>query len=211
MTRVDEAAFTRVLKAAFPDIRFIDGQRWWKPGIPWIDSIDQRKDTLVYGFLPEGDELPKKEKWFRNSYTIALPRRNFQFDRSVWDWTRPNNANWAWDPPTLTTGRITSTYRRDDAEDKYFINRLFRLLRKVTVNAFLIENPHRGIVLGEKRDSDFWAGHDALRWCGEAPARMLGGFGRPHPDWSFPEDNPYYQSLGVFGRPTGRQTEGAKA
>lgn len=201
MTMVDEAAFTRVLKEAFPGIRFVDGQVWPRPGIPWIDTIDGGQETLVYGFLPDPGWQPKEKEQYRGRYSFALPRRSFQFDRSEWDWTLPRGANWAWDPPTLTVGSITSSYYRDDPEDKFFVNKLYRLLRKIMVNAFRVEFPHLGVVYGEATGYDYWAGHDALRWCSEAPARMLDGKFRPHSEWSFPEDNSYYQGLGIFGRP----------
>jgi len=155
----------------------------------------------VNGFLPEPGWSPVEKEWSKGRYSIAMPRRSFEFHRSLWDWTLPRGANWAWDPPTLTVGRILSSYWRDDAEAKIFVNKLYRLLRKVTTDAFRVEFPHLGVVYGEGTGCDYWAGHDALRWCSEAPARMLDGKFRPHGDWSFPEASPYYKGLGVFGRP----------
>ncbi len=190
MTMVDEAAFTRVLIEAFPGIKFIDGQPWRNSAVPWRDSINSCEDLLVYGILPEPGWQPIVRKGPHGMYSVSRPRRNFQFNRSIWDWTLPEGANWAWDPPILTVGRILSTYYRDDAEDKFFVNKLFRLLRKVTVNAFRVEFPHLGAVYGEATGYDYWAGHDALRWCSEAPARMLDGKFRSHSEWFSPKTTP---------------------
>ena len=197
MTKVDEAALTRVLLEAFPEMKFIDGSSWDYDKLTWIESIDQANETNVRGVLPYPGWRPEMSR----SDLGKFLRHNFSWRRSWWDWTLPRGANWAWDPPTLEAGAFSATYWRDDAEDRFFVNKLYRLLRKVTVNTFRSENPHLGIVRGDVSGWDIFAGHDALRWCSKSPTRMLDGKYRPHSEWSFPEDSPYYKGLGIFGRP----------
>jgi hypothetical protein len=197
MTEVDEAALTRVLLEEFPAMKFIAGSSWDYDNFPWIESIDQSNEIVVHGVVPDPGWHPELSRYD----TDKFPRRNFFWARSWWDWTLPRGADWAWDPPTLEAGAFMSSYWRDDAEDRFFVNKLYRLLRKVTVNAFRRENPHLGIVHGEATGWEIFAGHDALRWCSESPPRMLDGKYRPHSEWSFPEDSPYYKGLGIFGRP----------
>ena len=87
-------------------------------------------------------------------------------------------------------GRLSSSYRRDDADDKFFVNKLYRTMKKVTTNWLRAETPSAGVVYGEG-PGEYWAGHDALRWCSEKPRRMLDGTFRPASDWVFP-DLPWY-------------------
>ncbi len=104
----------------------------------------------------------------------------------MWNWTLPCGAKWAWDPPTLTLGSITSTYLTDDPEAKRFVGKVWRILQKMSTNRFKVELPHIGYVIGGGA-TDCWAGHDAVRWCSESPTRMIDGKFRPASDWKFPD------------------------
>lgn len=203
LTKVDEAAFLRALRERFPDILFLDDEPQPRPGVRLLDSLDQGSATMVYGYLPLLGWTPEGEaERTYNRPDAPRMRPSFRIWRCKWDWDGGGPANWAWDPPTLTEGKIIATYRRDDPESNEFGRIVMQILTKITVNNFRIELPHTGHVYNEnRRMRSTRAGHDALRWCSEAPARMLGGCYRPHADWRFPVKNPYYQGLGIFGRP----------
>ena len=178
MDEADEIAFVRILRETFPEVRFSEDNRYTTPDIP------------VERWIPEGAHdasvfVPDQENWsplvlshptLKGEFYLHLPRRHFTFDRSQWTWMMGDHK-WAFDSPTIDPGSIHGAYRREGGEDeRVFLNTVWRLLGKITVN------------LGS-----FWAGYSALRWAAKKPRRMISGCARPPEDWSFPEDCPYYR------------------
>jgi hypothetical protein len=205
MTPVDDAAYSRGLLEAFPELLFLEYGQSRDDGVRVLSSFAEPGVSQVWATLPpEGwgfdAELPESADW---SWTFEQPMC-VGYNRCTWDWTGHGEAKWAFDPPTLTAGNIWGAFFADDNADKQFVEKALRLLKKMSTNVMRTELPKLGIVYGEGR-CERWAGFDALRWCGEKPTRMLDGVFRPTGDWSFPDDHPWYRGLevdrGVSDRP----------
>ena len=203
MTDVDAAAFSRVLKEAYPTILFVDGKSLPTRGPLLVDSIEQSQSitTTVYLVPEKWTAEEEAQLVWKNDPFAPLPRPSFNYLCSPWNFSTLRNAMIAWDPPTLDNGLIQTSCRSDDFARLEFIKNIHRLIRKVTVNSFSAGYAHFKPGEADFRGAPYRAGHDALRWCSGAPRRMLGGLFRPHSKWRFPEDNPYYEGLGIFGRP----------
>jgi hypothetical protein len=205
MTPVDDAAFSRGLVEAFPGLLFFKYPQSRRGGVRMFDSFAVPGEFLVTAALPpEGwtfdANCPDAADW--NWYTARA--KSIRYVRSEWDWTGYGEGKWAFDPPTLTVGSISAAYFADDPAGKRFVDKVLRLLKKITTNRVRIQRPKLGISSQDGAGA-YWAGFDALRWCSEQPTRMLAGLYRPASNWSFPDDHPWYRGLdvdrGVSDRP----------
>ncbi len=203
MTDVDAAAFSRVLREVYPTILFIDDGSLPTPGSRLLNSIEQSQGIITTVYLAPEHWTPEEEAQlvWKDDPRAPLPRPSFRYLRSRWNFSTLHNAMIAWDPPTLDDGLIQTACRSDDVARLEFTKNIHRLIRKVTVNSFSSGYAHFKPGEADFRGAPYRAGHDALRWCSAAPRRMLGGKFRPHSKWRFPDDNPYYKGLGIFGRP----------
>jgi hypothetical protein len=185
---------TRGLKETFPDLVFIENaNRWDYDNLPFIDGLQNADGGGVFGRLPPPDWLARRERgaavdwsWLRD-----LPW-GFRYLPSMWNW-RVGGGRWAFEAPTLEHGSLQAAYKKGDTDEKRFVDKLFRVLGKVTTNWLHMDVPAEwaGNVKAET-----WAGFDALRWCAERPRRRLDGIFKPATDWSFPDDHRWYQGLG---------------
>ena len=203
MTDVYAAAFSRVLKEFYPTVLFIDGGELPEPGARLVKSIEQSQSRIVTVYLAPEHWTPEEEAQlvWKEDPGAPLPRPSFRYLQSTWNFSTLRNAMIAWDPPTLDDGLIQTSWRSDDLARLEFIKNMHRLIRKVAVNSFCAGYSHYKPGEADFRRTPYRAGHDALRWCSGAPRRLLGGKFRAHSKWCFPEDNPYYAGLGIFGRP----------
>lgn len=174
----DEIAFTRILRETFPNIRFADQRRLYTPEIEIHNWLSECNTDYVDAFVPEqGDCIPLiLPSPLKGEFYLDLPQRHFRIYRSSWTWST-YDRKWAFDDPTLEDGSISGSYYRETGNDvRLFLNTVWRLLTKITVNV-----------------GSSWCGFSALNWAAQKPRRMLRGAIRPPEDWSFPEDCPYYQ------------------
>jgi hypothetical protein len=174
----DEIAFTRILRETFPNIRFVDQKRLYTPEIEIHNWLSECNTDYVDAFVPEQDDwspliLPSSLK---GEFDLHLPQRYFRIRRSSWTWSTWDRK-WAFDDPTLEDGYISGSYYCETGDDvRLFLNTVWRLLTKITVNV-----------------GSSWCGYSALRWAAKKPRRMLRGAISPLENWSFPEDCPYYR------------------
>lgn len=205
LTRIDEAAYSLLLKEAFPGIVFVG---YWPPGNPgdtdreltteWLDahgrdSLHEIDDYTVRVFIPSCRWRPLPLVIDGYSYNLSGPYLSFRYCRGRWNWRTYRGAKLAYDPPTLDFGDINTSYLTDEPENKAFYEKALRIVRKVATNQVRSELPHSGHVYGEGR-GQYWVGHDAYRWCSESPTRMIAGIARPTLDWKFP-DVPWYRAV----------------
>lgn len=205
LTRIDEAAFSVLLREAFPGIVFVgdelfrnDGDLNRKMTAEWFDahgfdSIHEVEDSMVEAIIPSCRWRPLPLVIDGYSYNLKGPSLRFYYLRGQWNWRTYRGAKLAYDPPTLDFGNVNTSYLTDEPDAKAFYAKALRILRKVTTDRVRSELPHIGYVMGEGRSS-YWVGHDAFRWCAESPTRMIGGVARPTLDWRFP-DVPWYRAV----------------
>lgn len=205
LTRIDEAAYSVLLREAFPGIVFVgywplqklkDHDRGMTA--EWLeansfDSIHTVEDNQVRAIVPSCRWRPLPLAVDGYSYNVEGPYLDFTYHRGHWDWRTHRGAKLAYDPPTLSFGNINTSYLTDEPALKAFYEKALRLVRKVSTNKVRRELPHIGFVYGDGTSS-FWIGHDAFRWCSESPTRMVGGLVRPTLDWEFP-DVPWYRAV----------------
>jgi hypothetical protein len=207
LTRIDEAAFSILLKEAFPGIVFL-GSRAFRNLIDigidrgmtaeWLDahgrdSLHEVDDHPVRVFMPSCQWRPLPLIIHGRSLMPNGPCLGFEYRRGAWNWRTYRGAKLAYDPPTLDFGEIGTVYLSDDPENKAFYGKALRLARKVATDRVRRELPHIGHVYGDGR-ATYLIGHDAYRWCSESPTRMVAGLARPTLDWEFP-DVPWYRAV----------------
>ncbi len=205
LTRIDEAAYSVLLREAFPGIVFVgywalhklkDHNRgmtaeWFEAN--GFDSIHAVEETQVKAIIPSCRWRPLPLVIDGYSYNLRGPYLSFYYHRGDWDWRTYRGAKLAYDPPTLNWGNINTSYLTDEPAQKAFYGKALRLVRKVSTNKVRSELPHIGHVYGEGT-STFWIGHDAFRWCSGSPTRMIAGLVRPTLDWEFPQF-PWYRAV----------------
>ena len=205
LTRIDEAAYSILLKEAFPGIVFVGSMalrrlkdhnrgmtaEWFEASS--YDSIHAVDDTSVIAIIPSCRWRPLPLVIDGYSYNLKGAFLDFSYYRGQWDWRTHHGAKLAYDPPTLGFGIINTSYLTDEPALKAFYEKALRLVRKVSTNKVRRELPHIGYVYGDGTSS-FWIGHDAFRWCSESPTRMVAGLVRPTLDWAYP-DVPWYRAV----------------
>ena len=205
LTRIDEAAYSLLLKEAFPGIVFLTGSPFRNLDdidraltAEWFDandygSIHQVDGGTVEVLIPSCRWRPVPMVIDGYYYDLKGPYLKFDYGRGEWDWRTYRGAKLAHDAPTLEFGNIFTSYLTDEPENKAFYQAALRIVRKVSTNKVRSELPHIGHVYGEGR-GEYWVGHDAYRWCSESPTRMIAGIARPTLDWEFP-DVPSYRAV----------------
>lgn len=208
-TAADEAAFSRLLKERFGGIAVVPDSALPTADIPVWSVIPECGDTIADVLLPDAaGRPPKPKRALSGGYVMAPSHFSFRIVRCRWIWRGLRPAKWAWDPPTLGAGRVSTSVGRDDQDAKAFVRALWYLLDKFSCRQFQIEYPHLGTSMDalypdqpptrydpkKRGGSDTRAGADALRWCLEKPGRMIDGCFRPADGWTFPEWlKPYYR------------------
>ena len=204
LTRIDEAAYSIVLKEAFPGIVFLGNRimygfsddramtaEWLKAHS--FESIHEVEDDPVHAVVPSCRWRPLPLVIDGRTILPSGPLLSFDYSRGRWNWRTYHGAKLAYDPPTLEFGNIGTSFLTDEPQRKAFYDKALRLIKRVATNRIRAELPHIGHVYGEGRAS-YWVGHDAFRWCSESPTRMIAGIARPTLDWAFPE-KPWYRAV----------------
>lgn len=175
MTNRDELAFSRLVRASFPNTVFAeDNHRDHYNEMPVVASIAVARTNRVRLFVPD----PGREERFRTNadfQRVLVPSAvRFAFDRSHWEWPFDPSKKYVFDPPLLGEGQFVASFPKHYETIRKFAMRVLGMTRRVTTG--------RGY------------GLDAMRWTQgvEGERRRLGGgeMWAP-PDWRFP-DNPFY-------------------
>lgn len=191
MNAADAEDFSRALLEAYPNVRFVrhpyseyyvfKGRRadgCWQTErvenqppnlhVPYVDSMGVPDGGRFMVWLePEGWE----PIWFGPGklgiyFIINEPKLWFVFGRSR---EYPH-------PPDLTVlddSRIESRYHRANKEHQAFLNKVWRIVAKLTSQALVLHDKDTLEVKGLSERSMLWAGHHAIRWCREDPKRFI--------------------------------------
>jgi hypothetical protein len=179
MTDNDAAAFGDLLKQSFPEIEF--GVMYLEEKIlarfpTLIDAVrysrTKRTEHWFYGWIPPQRWRPRWQHRYKgnphfrgrqpNVFVVAnLPARWFMFDRPA-GFYRPDDL-----PAFLLgpQGMVQAHYDPSSVEIRRFVDKVFRLLAKVTANRFLRVVAETHEVVGKIESGMYWAGEDALATC----------------------------------------------
>lgn len=127
----------------------------------------------------------------QNSFHLLRnePRLQFRFDRSVIrrDLYPIRSYKGSWAPrqerTRLEAGRIWSRFRKDDREHRAFLDRVWRLLGKLTTNRLVyysMETREPYPSDSPEKNCPVWAGYHAIAWCNADPDRYIDDFRPPN-------------------------------
>jgi hypothetical protein len=178
MTLEDERDFTAALKAAFPTIVFAVEDEF-APSltyVPSLDSLGDKKLEIVTCWIPR----PRwKPRWVRrrprdpdSSCNLTnLPAKYFLYIRSkgLDRFTTPGGRRIEF----YDAGRILAHYDVNDRDVRAFVDKVYRLLGKLTTNKFALVDSETGAKVDRISDWMFWGGHHALDECRKHRNRFL--------------------------------------
>lgn len=189
LTEIDERAFDRVLREAFPSLivfvcRDVEGEMRWQFG-PDLSSFGPGERC---GFLPL-DGWKVSDCLDDDGRKLApLPDAYFAYySSSLHPW--PHGVG-KFPSADRSPGGIYATYDPLDTVHVRFVRKVWRLMHKVTTNKVKRVDRDNGELVYHSA-TGCWCGFDALRWCLEDPTRVLDQSCQPTDDWEMP-DSPYY-------------------
>lgn len=190
-TRLDEAAFTRLLLKSFPEMLFADlPPRGTEPLVRPLTGLSaDRTAHSIRAFVP-----PPGWDWSavhraRNGFVSGLPERSIAYWPGIN--MQPTDASGRPERPNLSPHTVlTGYYYRDDREQQAFVRQVWRLVDRITERE-VKEIYRNGEAKGRVRSHMTRLGYDALRWCAQHPERRLLNDYRPIDGWAMPE-SPWY-------------------
>jgi hypothetical protein len=186
MLSKDAEAFSRALLEIWPDIKFSNldaGEEVIERDGKIVDRRPKRNLRYYASLAEPGVSLfrvwREPEDWTLlwlgpNKYNVYelpnIPRFNFHYDAS---------KIYSYRPHQLHSGRIWGYHLKDDKEHLRFLNKVWRLIPKLTDN--VVENWDRDT--GELRFPahrlELWIGHHTAAWCRARPDRRIDESWRP--------------------------------
>jgi hypothetical protein len=190
----DAHDFSLALKEAFPNIRFVRAPYWeyfivlgqredgyWShervvnepPNlhVPYVDTMGVEDGSRFTAWLePEGWE----PLWFGPNesgihFIANEPRHWFMIGIS-----HDIPFSRLPGPTTVRDERIESSYYFEDKEHLAFLNKVWRILEKLTSNVYVYYDGKtfepKGVVT---KGHTLWSGHHLRRWCLERPDRFI--------------------------------------
>lgn len=163
MTEKDEKAFSELLKAQIPSIRFIDIYPWPTPDPPIRDSLDECRARLNSGAVIINTEILSLEH-YRSGYIGCIPEHNQHHGSTVgsgliqFEHGEPAN----YEPDGLRNGSLAASYdnEKDPATDT-FVKTVWKLCRKHAKKLYGIDPATRRYIT-DKPVSPFIAWPDAI-------------------------------------------------
>jgi hypothetical protein len=169
-TQADADEFSAELGKAFPDIRFTSFAPWNWVGddlhapAPYFSSLGVPEESdFVAWREPTGWEpvwLPRPR--LGGIYIANTPDVQFTFHRS---WPRKYVEKFTGTTmESLTSQVIYSYYFRSNLEHLQFLNKVWRIIGRMSTNVLDLDSP----ITGERAKcvrANFWVGPDALKWA----------------------------------------------
>lgn len=210
VTPTDAERFSRMLVSAFPSIRFTRKRAgeytlhelnpdltlkrletlYFKPPhlhVPYVDSMGVPDCGDFTAWVEPEDWQPSwggpghlDFYWIENKPELAFDLRTSGAYPSV---TRADEG-----ALHLSIHRIEASYYPDQPDKKRFLDKVWRILAKMTTNKLLRVDRETREPLEYQAGSELcWAGPDAIRWALEHPLRTFGEDIRPAGPLEVPE------------------------
>ena len=176
-SREDAAAFSELLRDAFPDVRF-------------FDAPTQRE-------IASENPTPPELHILRSLADARQPQVDIQFDPH-WkpQWKPPGAANWwvlmaaPWPsgevdlgggvfqnrdgPPHMAGGYVYFRCEPGNKAHASLASKALRLISKIATNRYqAVRYPSYEVIWSLDKGGLFWLGHHAIRWARESPDRLL--------------------------------------
>lgn len=170
----DQRAYSEHLRAAFPDLRFVDnpwpGRGDHPPELVVHESLEACLQKWVY-LIPERDWAPTwrpdddRTRWS----LVDLPVPYGRIEKGG------ETGRWQDGPESMASTLVIMMIERDNKQDLSVARKVLRLLGKVVADGMLQRVAYPGMEpMGPPIPNKGWAGKDAYRWSLEAPDRILG-------------------------------------
>lgn len=112
-----------------------------------------------------------------------------------WVFGGRGSDRWMCNIPTISEEMISTSWDRDDPDQKRMADRVWRRMERVVTNRYRL---WREDVRDQKSNpflpSELWAGHHVLEWCQSKERNMLAGYSRPSKEWR-PPDTKWHQAM----------------
>jgi len=202
LTPTDADRFSRMLKRAFPSIRF-HRKNYYRCFLQELNPDLTLKDLQTIHADPSNLHIPYVESMGTSdgdNFTAWI-------EPDDWEpfWLGPNlrGIHWVVNKPELQfhlrtsdaheadsranegalelgVRRIEASYYPDQPDKKRFLDKVWRILAKMTTNKLLrVDRETRDPVEYQGGSEYCWAGPDAIRWALEHPLRTFGDDIRP--------------------------------
>lgn len=105
-----------------------------------------------------------------------------------WVFGGRGSERWMCNIPTITEEMISTSWDRDDPDEKRTADRVWRRMERVVTNRYLLP-PGEDPATNKKafRPASLWAGHHVLEWCQSKERNMLAGYMWPSEKWRAPD------------------------
>ena len=199
MNAFDDAMFSFALREEIPTIRFCIGDRRYVPQERWYETIAEIgiMATAYAAPTPDWEPLMMPDGGDFILYRgLDWPDLYFHYHRTGWNWSFRYADGTPLDRPPTTSNDvntyISTKYRRGDEEQKLFLGKVWRALRRVATNRYRSIDKEGVVTTKEAPRHPCWIGHSLLQWCRNDPRRTVEGRFRPCDDWELPAD-PWYR------------------
>lgn len=173
----DEAEISQVIKADFPGALFVQWDDREMIPVQSRNGLSDCPDTNVNIWVPPTGWEPRLSP---KSGLILRPPLEVLYQRGGWI-RRPDPPDSTYDLPTPDEGRFTAAFDPDDAEQRRFLRRIWKILEAHTTNKMDSYDATTLQPIGFSPNA-IWVGFHAIRWCVAQPKRMLCRIVRPKPE-----------------------------
>lgn len=150
-------------------------------------------DSLISIYFDvQSIDLGAREVLFGNQDSERDLVAHFQLPRYYTDNLGPRGKQaevWT----TLRYTAISTSHRQNDDQKRLFAGRVARTLGRVTTLEYDWRKPDERLQTNEWGGFKYHVGLAALDWLQSGKRRRLAFDPSPKPDWTFPEDHPWYQ------------------
>ncbi|HDR9483819.1 hypothetical protein BLA13014_00734 [Burkholderia aenigmatica] len=161
MTRVDEAAFSDLLRAHIPHVKFIDSYIWNSRVPPVHHSMSECSGQLFSDVVILDEAICTVERYTRE-FVAPHPSGSGYIGSmegpGAIQFLRSREAKYA--PGSLRDGRLAASYdpKFDETTDR-FVKTVWKIFKKFSMKTFLIDRETGAV--RDKPETRFFAGPDA--------------------------------------------------
>ena len=173
----DEADISQAIKADFPEALFVQWDDRDKIPVRSRSGLSDCYYPFIDIWVPPAGWQPRLHP---KTQEIERPLLEVVYQRGGWI-RRPDPPDSTYDLPTPDEGRFTAAFDPDNAEQRRFLRRIWKILEAHTTNRMDSYDAATLKQIGFS-PNEIWVGFHAIRWCMARPKRMLTRIVRPKPE-----------------------------